>query len=155
MKEYLLNFFKYNDWAFQRVLGAIAQLPDKDESVQLLSHVIMASNRWYNRVSKEVDDSQMKWSGDTFPFDQLEPIWNELLQKWMKLLEKNNESFLNNYVEFVRPKDGKKMSVKIIDVILQINYHSIHHRAQILRIIRQQGQTPPTTDYIVTAMKEI
>ena len=155
MKEYLLNFFEFNDWAFQRVLGAIAQLPDKEESIQLLSHTIMASNRWYNRVSKEVDDSQLKWSGDTLPFDQLESIWSELLQKWMKLLEKNDESFLDGNVEFVRPKDGKKMSVKILDVILQINYHSIHHRAQILRIIRQQGQTPPTTDYIATAMKEI
>jgi uncharacterized damage-inducible protein DinB len=38
---------------------------------------------------------------------------------------------------------------------MQLNYHSIHHRAQIQLLIRQQGLQPDFVDYIGTAYRKI
>jgi len=43
----------------------------------------------------------------------------------------------------------------LIDVVLQLNYHSIHHRAQIQAMIRQQGIEPDFLDYIGTKVRKI
>jgi uncharacterized damage-inducible protein DinB len=69
-------------------------------------------------------------------------------------LNGRSEESLEERITFSRPKDGKQYTAMIQDVILQINYHSIHHRAQLNRIIRLQGLKPPVTDYILTAVKE-
>ena len=41
------------------------------------------------------------------------------------------------------------------DIALQLNYHSIHHRAQIQSIIRKQGIEPDFVDYIGTVYRKL
>lgn len=153
MKEYILGLFKYNDWAFEKLLETVKLLPDPDEAVKLLSHLIIAQNKWYNRMTKENDDNQA-WFGVTFPINELEVKWLESKNRWLDFLEKSNDSLLENYIIFNRPSDGKSMKVKIRDIMLQLNFHAIGHRAQINHIIRLQGLTPPSADYIITALQE-
>ena len=44
---------------------------------------------------------------------------------------------------------------RLIDIALQLNYHSIHHRAQMQMLIRQQGIEPDFIDYIGTKYKKV
>jgi uncharacterized damage-inducible protein DinB len=155
MKQYLVDFFKYNDWANRKLLETIKELPDKEEAIMLFSHFITSQDKWLNRITKKVDDNTLTWFNPIFPLHQLESKWKESLDKWIGLIEDKNDSEIENNIEFNRVSDGKKLAVKIRDIVLQLNYHSIHHRAQINRIIRQQGLTPPATDYIFTALKEV
>ena len=155
MKQYLIDFFKYNDWANRQLIDSIKKLPDQDESARLVSHIIASHKKWLNRITREFDDKTLAWFDTPLPVDQLDEQWRECIVKWIGFLEKAQDSQLANDLIFQRPSDGKRISVKIRDVILQINYHSIHHRAQIYRIIRQQGQTPPATDYIFTVLREV
>lgn len=154
MKQHLIDSFKYNDWANTNLLEAIKQLPDNEKSVKLFSHLIHAQDKWYNRITKQVDDSSIDWMGSSFTIDGLELKWNESIYKWIKLIEKKNETDLQQDVVFSRVSDGKQMGIKLVDLCLQLNYHSIHHRAQINTLISQQGLTPPATDYIFTKLKE-
>jgi len=154
MKPYLIDFFNYNDWAFRKLLVPVMELPEPDEAVKLFSHLITSHHKWYNRVTNEIDDKSLNWFGPEFQLDQLESAWKECLNKWVALLNRIPESDLDNEIVFKRPSDGKGMVVRLRDIILQLNYHSIHHRAQISRIIRQQGITPPPTDYIFSVLKE-
>lgn len=154
MKQYLIDFFKYNDWANRQLIEAVKKLPEPAESVILISHLITSQNKWLNRITKEMDDKTLAWYDTIYPLDQLTDQWLEDVAKWIQFVEDLSEKELAGDFVFERPSDGKKLSVKISDIALQLNYHSIHHRAQICRIIRQQGQTPPTTDYIITTIKE-
>jgi|WetSurMetagenome_2_1015567.scaffolds.fasta_scaffold1253861_1 uncharacterized damage-inducible protein DinB len=155
MKQYLLDFFKFNDWANRKVFESIAELPEKDEVVRLLGHIITAQDRWLNRVTKEVDDSAQSWAGPAIPLEELETRWSAGISKWLKLLENSDEAILENYIAFVRPSDSKSLKIKLRDIMLQLNYHSIGHRAQINRLIREQGHKPPQTDYIFTVLQEL
>ncbi len=47
------------------------------------------------------------------------------------------------------------MGVTLMDLALQLNYHNIHHRAQINTLISKQGIKPPATDYIFTKLQEL
>ncbi|HEY5534408.1 MAG TPA: hypothetical protein VIL99_05685 [Ignavibacteria bacterium] len=40
MKQYLIDFFKYNNWANRKLLDSMMQMPDKEEAVKLFSHFI-------------------------------------------------------------------------------------------------------------------
>jgi uncharacterized damage-inducible protein DinB len=155
MKQYFLDFFRYNDWAFRQLLKSIVTLPEKDELVRLLGHLIAAQDRWLNRVTKEADDGAHSWTGSTIPMEELETRWDSSVTKWLRLLNESDEAILENYIVFKRPSDSKSMRIKLRDIILQINYHSIGHRAQINRLIREQGQKPPQIDYVLTVLEEL
>jgi uncharacterized damage-inducible protein DinB len=155
MKTYLIELLRYNDWAFLKLLDSIQQLPNKEEIIKLMGHLIYAQNRWYNRVTKEYDDSSFTWSGSQISLEQLKPAWDESVNKWLQLLENDKEYPLDKDIIFSRPSDSKNMQIKLRDIILQINYHSIGHRAHINRIMREQGVTPPQTDYVLTVLREL
>jgi uncharacterized damage-inducible protein DinB len=155
MKQYLIDFFKYNDWANKRLLDAIKLMPDKEEAVKLFSHFIYSLQKWMNRITKEKEDTAFSWMGPEFSIEQLENIWSDNVNVWIKYLDGIDESVLENDIIFQPSDRNKKYKAKIREVSLQLNYHCIHHRAQILRMIRQQGLTPPATDYIFTVLKEI
>jgi len=154
MRQYLLDFFKYNDWANRNLLETVKQLPDQKEAVKLFSHSFSAQGKWYNRISREKDDDLFPWFGPELPLYLLEYRWSESVNRWICLLEAKNEIDLEADIVFQRKTEGKRISVKVRDVMLQLNYHSIHPRAQINRIIRDQGLPPLPTDYILTVMKE-
>lgn len=155
MKDYLIQTFQYNHRANQQLLVAILNLPDKTEAVKLFSHLITAQDKWFNRIEKKTDDSALAWFGPVFPEQELARRWEQSVGNWINLLETKTEAGLEDQVTFTRPSDGKTMGVSLKDLALQLNYHSIHHRAQINSLISRQGIKVPVTDYIFTALREL
>jgi len=155
MKNYLIDLMNYNNWANCKLLETMLVMPDKEESVMFFSHLITAQEKWLNRITKENDDKLFTWFSPVFPANELLDRWTESFQKILTFIESKNEEEFEEKVMLIRPTDGKLMSAKLRDIILQFNYHSIHHRAQINRIIRQQGLKPPATDYIINKIEEV
>ena len=155
MKKYLVDLFNYTDWANRTLLAVVLQLPDPGEAQRLFSHFISSQDKWMNRISGEREDREYAWFGEIFPLEELESRWGKSIEKWYALIDKLEEKDLDGDVFFQRPSDGQKMSVKLRDIMLQMNYHGIHHRAQVNTMIRQQGLVPPPTDYILTVLKEV
>ncbi|MCV4691075.1 hypothetical protein OFC38_33525, partial [Escherichia coli] len=69
-------------------------------------------------------------------------------------LDSRSHADLIEDVEFTG-YDGGRWAAKPLDIALQLNYHSIHHRAQIQTIIRAQGLTPDFVDYIGTKYRKL
>ncbi len=154
MKQYLLDTFKFNDQANKKVLAKITALPEKAECIKFFSHLINSQNKWLARITSYPDDPQMSWWEPIYAFEQLAAEWNKSLQMWIDFLERKTESELLEEMKFVG-FDGGHWSAKLKDIALQLNYHSIHHRAQMQLLIRQQGLEPDFVDYIGTAYKKI
>jgi uncharacterized damage-inducible protein DinB len=154
MKKYLIDFFKFNDWANKRIIRAIKELPDNENCLYLFSHVITSQDKWLNRILKEWEDRDSPWYGDVYPAEQLENRWTESLNKWLGFLEKQTDESLENEIIYESSANGKKYKNKIREIAFQLNCHSVHHRAQMARAIREQGFAPPATDYIFTVVKK-
>jgi uncharacterized damage-inducible protein DinB len=154
MKQYLIDTFKFNDRANRQVLGKIAELPAKEESIRFFSHLINSQNKWIARLAAFPKDPNLSWWDPVYPFDDLLRQWERSLGAWIDLIEKKTEAELFEEVKWVG-FDGAVWTAPLKDIALQLNYHSIHHRAQIQSIIRRQGLEPDFVDYIGTVYRKI
>ena len=154
MKRYLIDTFKYNDKANKQVLARIKELPDKTEAIKFFGHLINSQNKWMQRILHNQNAPQMNWWEPVYEIEDLEKEWNKSLKVWLDFLESKNEEEVFEVMRFIG-FDGGDWEVILKDIALQLNYHSIHHRAQIQTIIRQQGLTPDFVDYIGTVYKKL
>ena len=154
MKQYLIETFLFNDHANKKMLEKIKQLPDKKEGVKYFSHLINSQNKWLKRIEVYPLDPKMDWWEPGYELDQLEELWDKSLKAWISFLEASTEEEIFEEVKFIG-FDGTIFAAALKDIALQLNYHSIHHRAQVQTIIRQQGLEPDFLDYIGTKYKKM
>ncbi len=147
MKQYLVDTFRYNDWANRQVLKLIRRMPQPDQAIRLFSHLITSQNKWMARIDRDPNESQMAWFESPFPLDGLEERWEQSLGVWLRFLGPATDDELLQDIHYTAA-DGKPYSSLIRDIALQLNYHSIHHRAQISLLAREQNLEPPFIDYI-------
>jgi uncharacterized damage-inducible protein DinB len=154
LRQYLIDTFQYNDYANKLVLEKIKQLTDKEEAIRYFSHLINSQHKWLKRIEVYPEDPKLDWWEPVYALEELELKWNESLQRWIDLLNPISEEELFSEKKFVG-YDGAHWSVPLKDIALQLNYHSIHHRAQIQTIIRKQGLEPDFVDYIGTKYRKL
>jgi uncharacterized damage-inducible protein DinB len=154
MKQYLIDTFRYNEWANKKQLEKIRELPEPDEAVKFASHLINCQYRWLARIQQDPNEQNMSWWTPVYKMEELEGEWTKAMDTWIKFLESKTEEEIHQPVIYTGYDKGQWQS-NIKDIALQLNYHSIHHRAQIQTIIRQQGLKPDFLDYIGTVYKKL
>ncbi len=154
MKEYLIDTFKFNDYANKKILVRIKELNEKEMCIKYFSHLINSQNKWMARIVKYPGNPQLDWWTPVYNLEELENEWDRSLQQWLKYLENLTEKEILEDKKFIG-YDGGTWIAQLKDIALQLNYHSIHHRAQIQTIIRQQGFEPDFIDYIGTRFRKI
>jgi uncharacterized damage-inducible protein DinB len=154
LKKYLTDTFGYNDYANKLVLEKIKILPDKAEGIRLFSHLINCQYKWLARIEQDPHVQEMDWWNPLYEVSDLGNKWSESLTRWLNFITASTEHSLLTEVKFVG-FDGSLFAATPWDIALQLNYHSIHHRAQIQSIIREQGFTPDFVDYIKTKYRKL
>ena len=154
MKQYLIDTFQYNDYANKLALNKIKELPEKDECIRFFSHLINSMNKWLARINQAPGYAELDWWLPVYELEQLEAKWEECLKGWIDYLVGKTDEELDSEVDFIG-YDSTMFAAKISDIALQLNYHSIHHRAQIQYLIRQQGIEPDFVDYIGTKYRKL
>jgi len=154
MKQYLLDTFLFNDLTNKKLLEKIKQLPDNTESIKLFSHLVNSQYKWMSRLLHDPAAPAMSWWEPIYELDMLEQEWSKSLALWLNYVNKHSDEELSAEVTFTG-FDGANWAASPQDIALQLNYHSIHHRAQIQTIIRQQGLDPDFVDYIGTKYRKL
>jgi len=154
LKNYLEDSFYFNDTVNKKLLAKIKQLNDPEEAIRLFSHLINCQYKWLARIVQDPLAPTMSWWEPCYEFNDLETKWSESVGAWLDYIRKKNEQELSTEITFIG-NDGSVWAVTPKDIALQLNYHSIHHRAQIQTILRQQGVDPDFVDYIGTKCRKI
>jgi uncharacterized damage-inducible protein DinB len=154
LKQYLQETFEYNDFANKLVLEKISQLPEKDEAIKLFSHLINSMNKWMARIVQDPAVNELDWWKPEYPFEELSARWAACLNRWLDFIRSKTEDELFAVIQYTG-SDGGRWEVPLKDIPLQLNYHSIHHRAQIQSVIRRQGLVPDFVDYIGTKYRKL
>ena len=152
MKQYLTDTFKFNDRSNRIILKRIKEMKNPEESINLFSHLIHSQNKWMARITKDPNEPNLEWFGKSFDTNELENEWSKSVQEWLSFIEKSSEDELNGELKYTA-SDGSRLGAKIKDIALQLNYHSIHHRAQICMMLRMQNIEPPFIEYIGSVVK--
>ena len=154
MKNYLIETFNYNDVTNKSLLSKINLLHDKKECVKLFSHLINCQYKWMARIMKDPNAKIMSWWDPIYDYEKLYEEWRKSLDLWISYIASKTDEELSTETTFIG-FDGGTWAATPKDIALQLNYHSIHHRAQIQTIIREQGIEPDFVDYIGTKYRKL
>lgn len=154
MKDYLIDTFRFNDTVNRNLLTKIATLTDQQQSIRMFSHLVNSQNKWLERIRQYPHDPGMDWWEPAYPLDHLAGAWETSVQSWIGFLREKSEEELFADADFIG-YDGGHWAAPLKDIALQLNYHSIHHRAQIQLFIRQEGIEPDFVDYIGTVYRKM
>jgi len=152
MKKYFIDFFYFNDSANKKLLPKILLLPEKKECIRLFSHLINCQYKWMARINEKQNAESLNWWEPVYFLEDLEDEWNKSFQPFPIYISGLDENDFSNELVFPRP-DNEMWTATLENIMPQLNYHSIHHRAQIQMLIRQQGLIPDPLDYILTKYK--
>jgi uncharacterized damage-inducible protein DinB len=154
LNSYLIDTFHFNDQTNKKLLGKIKLLNDKIEAIKLFSHLINSQYKWMARIVQDPRAPELSWWEPVYDFDILEREWTKSLNLWLEYIAGKTEEELSAEVEFIG-FDKSIWAASPKDIALQLNYHSIHHRAQIQTLLRKQGIEPDFVDYIGTRYRKI
>ncbi|HCM78078.1 MAG TPA: hypothetical protein DIS90_16965 [Cytophagales bacterium] len=144
MKKYFTKLYQYNQWANQRVLGALdKQQVDDEKILTIMSHVVSALFIWLSRIEGKSPAAYPLWK--QYSRTELLKMNEEITQRWIKFVENtddfNRELVYNNYV-------GDPYKNNVEQIMIHLVNHSTYHRGQVALLMRQNGFEPINTDFI-------
>lgn len=155
----LHDILRYNDWANDRMAGAVRQLSDEQcrqpitssfNSVrETVGHIASAEWIWLSRWLGESPTAFPDWlktdSTERF-LERIVDVRKQRLAWFAGLAEADLARFLD-----YRLLSGKEMRNTIPDMIRHVVNHSTYHRGQLTTQFRQLGHPAPATDFILYA----
>lgn len=153
-KDHLIELFEFNDKTNKKLFRKIGGLPDQTECIRFASHLINCQYKWMMRLLDSEQADAMSWWDPLYALDQLEDKWNKSIQPWFEFIRSRTEEDLATERVFLG-FDGGDWAATPRDIALQLNFHSIHHRAQMQTIIRSQGVEPDFVDFIGTKARKL
>ena len=158
MKEFLLEYIRYNDWANKRITKFIldncsAEQVDREikssfpSLIKTLLHIWGAESIWLQRLK---GDSPEVWKGSTFSgsVQELCVEISQTDQHFIDFAESCGEAFLLSPFAY-KNLEGKEFTNSRADAILHCVNHSSFHRGQLITLLRQLDFAQLTsTDYI-------
>lgn len=157
MKKYILELFRYNQWANQRISEWILNAGEKTADTSLSSSFPTIRKTIYH-----VWDAQVIWlarlkgtSLNAWPSQNFTGTLEEALQElnaqsgeFVRFLEETEENSLEKEVVF-HALDGTRYSQKAIEIIQHVVNHGTYHRGQIITMLRTAGfEAVGSTDLI-------
>jgi uncharacterized damage-inducible protein DinB len=154
MKSHLLDLFQFQDVANRKLFARLGDLPLPEEALRLMSHLVYSQDKWLARLRHEPTANQREWFGPTIALADLPQAWERSLHAWVAYLEGLTEAEVLAEVSYEGP-NGRRWAAKLCDIALQLNFHGVHHRAQVQTLCRQQGLQPEFIDYIGGKFREL
>lgn len=150
------NWFAYSDWANDRLKPLIETMSpgqlDLDQNLgvgtlrKTTMHLFDAERWWYhNWTQGPTNWSELPSSTSLVELSDLE---STLRADRNRFLEGLTQATSSQPVTAIVP-GGPRLTFALIESALQLCGHGSHHRAQLLNMLRREGQQPPGIDYIL------
>jgi uncharacterized damage-inducible protein DinB len=163
MKEIILQYAAYNQWANALLLSTVTNLTSEQQEAEIRSsfpslyktflHVLDAESIWWQRMKlqEKVDVPSQTFSGDMQDLSKQLQQQNRLWQEWVSTA--NELALQHEFIYFNSKKERFKQPV--YQMLLHLFNHGTYHRGQIVTILRQLGvEKIPQTDFIVWSRKK-
>jgi uncharacterized damage-inducible protein DinB len=145
LTDYFQRQFVYDAWANREVLTAIQTGGDYTaRPLALMAHIVSAEGLWLERLKGE-PQSLPVWPD--FDFHQCEAHAEDLARLWPDYLKMIRSGSLVQKISYQNSK-GEAWNSTVQDVLTHVVMHSAYHRGQVAALMRSNGQTPASTDFI-------
>jgi uncharacterized damage-inducible protein DinB len=128
-------------WANEQWITRLFQAtPTESRLHQLMSHVLLSEQVWFQRVAGEPLDTD---------------IWRPLKSDEMRDLHNRNTTIYRDLVDGDLRRDieytrftGEHYCSPVSDIVLHLCLHGMHHRGQMARTASELKVARPNTDFI-------
>jgi uncharacterized damage-inducible protein DinB len=144
--NHLRRLVEHLDWADSRVLAALRSARNASPAAfRLYSHLLGAEHTWLARISGRSPGVA---------------VWPDLSLDECELVARENAAELHRVVDGMAESDrarpivyrntaGKEFTTGLEDILLHVALHGAYHRGQVAALLREGGDEPQATDYIV------
>lgn len=136
------TLLEYDKWANQKIFKSIQQVKSYDhrsEMQKLFAHLLAAQKIWMDRITGKPTELGI-WPDLTL--QEIEKLLNENPDQLKALISEKDETI--SY----RNSKGEQFQNSVEHILVHLTIHGQHHRAQIAKLLRTAGITPPGTDFI-------
>ncbi|PWJ41827.1 DinB family protein [Sediminitomix flava] len=137
----LLDFDLYANEKFFDILGAIKEERIPRAAIRQVSHLLNAHSAWNSRILKK---ASLYGIWEIHERDNFREIGEDNFTLTRQIIE---ELPLNMSIRYENSK-GEPFTNSLSDILFHIFHHSNYHRAQTANILRDNGVSPPETNYI-------
>jgi uncharacterized damage-inducible protein DinB len=153
------KLFGYNSWANERTLGALSAAPAAAYGADAGSshggmhgtmlHVVYAQHLWLLRWTGRPQEEAIAMRKEISTLGALLEYWKKTERETFAFLDsKLSDAFLQGTFT-MRTTQGDAYTHNYGESMLHLVIHSGYHRGQVTTLLRQAGQAPPNTDYIM------
>jgi uncharacterized damage-inducible protein DinB len=150
------TLFAYDSWANGLILEAAAELDgdalhrDLDSShhsvFETLVHLVAAEEIWLSRW-KGAPRPKLRGVDEIASFEALRSFWGRVEGERDAFVSALGEEDLEREIEMATT-GGTTYRHPFSDMFRHLANHSTYHRGQVVAMLRQLGQKPPSTDLI-------
>lgn len=144
MKQFFINWYRYNAWANRRVVACLQQQQVSDEKIlTIMGHLLAANFIWLHRI-KGLPNSELKlWGNYSLP--ELAHLTEEADRQWTEFIQSQTDfNRVLKYKNYV----GDYFENNVEQIMIHLVNHGSYHRGQVALLLRQKGFEPVNTDYI-------
>ncbi|NNF42664.1 MAG: DUF664 domain-containing protein [Phycisphaerales bacterium] len=155
----IAEYFRYGDWANDRVFEVAATLDDEAldhpfamglGSLRTTLLHIHAAERWWLDHWRGVASHPFPPPAPTTSVAELREAWSETIAGRDDLLRVATAEDLERPVT-VQPRPDRSFTFAVGDTMLQLGGHGTHHRAQAINMMRHLDLEPPMIDLMLWA----
>jgi uncharacterized damage-inducible protein DinB len=157
VKELLVQYAQYNEWAHKRLLGLICSLSHEqlhtiipssfDSFYKTVYHVWGAEFLWLARLNLE---SPLKITGDRFSgsMGDLAAALETVDRQWVHWFDNKQDAQLSQQLHYTNMA-GQSYSEPYDILLHHIFNHSTYHNGQLVTMLRASGiDKIPSTDFV-------
>jgi uncharacterized damage-inducible protein DinB len=159
IKEFLVNYARYSQWAHKRLLDLINTLSPEQQHTSIPSsfdtvyktvfHVWGAESLWFSRLNR----SAFSLSGDPFEgsMQKLSMSLESVDSQWLEWFKEKEEGELKENIHYLN-LSGQPFEQPYDLLLMQVFNHNTYHNGQLVTMLRALGLDKiPSTDFIAWA----
>lgn len=143
--EHLRELYIYNDWANRRIITALKTSPSK-QARRIMAHVLITEKEYFERLYGKDSTGFDFWQDLTL--EELGNLARENAENYERVLAKFDDEGLGAIAEY-KTSEGEAVKNSFREIFTHVIFHSMAHRGQAVKAIRESGFAPPVTDYII------
>ena len=143
--EHLREIFIYNDWANRRIITALKTSPSAPAQ-RILAHILITESEYFERLYGKDSTGSDFWQN--LSLEECGKLAQLNAENYEKLLQSFADEGLGQIAKY-KTSEGTAHQNTFREILTHILFHSMNHRGQVNSAIRNDGFTPPSTDYII------
>jgi uncharacterized damage-inducible protein DinB len=136
----LEKLIRHCTWANLAWIERLGELPDQERLHQLMSHVLLSQQVWFQRIAEEALDRDI-WR--VLSGTDMRTLHERHAQLY-KQLQQHDQWKRVSYQRFT----GEQYESAVSDILLHLCLHGMHHRGQMARYAGERRIPVPNTDFV-------